>query len=154
MKSRVYDRLKHLGGDEVCARLGDIFIGTIHGYCSRLLEDHFGYGDYGVLDENQEMAFLMRIGWELGLNKKLIPRDKLKKKVPITLESLLYSLKPRHLEAIKCGRPTFRETSFCALPSLRPRARPDGWLGHNARGVQASGTARRGSRLFIFFDTD
>ena len=38
MKSRVYDRLKRLGGDEVCARLGDMFIGTIHGYCSRLLE--------------------------------------------------------------------------------------------------------------------
>ncbi len=102
MKSRVYDRLKHLCGDEVCARLGDMFIGTIHGYCSRLLEDHFGYGDYGVLDENQEMAFLMRVGWKLGLNKtgkystncetflstsnvvygELIPTDKLKKKAP------------------------------------------------------------------------
>ncbi|MCX9010164.1 MAG: ATP-dependent DNA helicase [Candidatus Methanoperedens sp.] len=102
MKSRVYDRLKHLGGDEICARLGDMFIGTIHGYCSRLLEDHFGYGDYGVLDENQEMAFLMRVGWELGLNKggkysancetflntlnvvygELVPKDKLKKKAP------------------------------------------------------------------------
>lgn len=69
MKSRVYDRLKHLGGDEICARLGEMFIGTIHGYCSRLLEDYFGYGDYGVLDENQEMAFLLRIGWELGLGK-------------------------------------------------------------------------------------
>ncbi|NIA09615.1 MAG: UvrD-helicase domain-containing protein, partial [Nitrospiraceae bacterium] len=69
MKSRVYDRIKHLGGDEICARLGEMFVGTIHGYCSRLLEDHFGYGDYGVLDENQEMAFLMRIGWELGLGK-------------------------------------------------------------------------------------
>lgn len=100
MKSRVYDRLKHLGGDEICARLGEMFIGTIHGYCSRLLEDYFGCGDYGVLDENQEMAFLMRVGWELGLNKsgkyssncetflntlnvvygELISRDKLKKK--------------------------------------------------------------------------
>lgn len=67
MKSRIYDRIKHLGGDETCARLGDMFVGTIHGYCSQLLEDHFGYGDYGVLDENQEMAFLMRVGWDLGL---------------------------------------------------------------------------------------
>jgi len=99
MKSRVYDRIKHLGGDNVCARLGDMFIGTIHGYCSRLLEDYFGYGDYGVIDENQEMAFLMRVGWELGLGingkfsnncetflntsnvvyGELIPKNKLKK---------------------------------------------------------------------------
>lgn len=69
MKSRVYDRIKHLGGDEICAQLGDMFIGTIHGYCSRLLEDHFRYGNYEVFDENQEMAFIMRVGWELGLNK-------------------------------------------------------------------------------------
>ncbi len=102
MKSRVYDRLKHMGGDEVCARLGDMFIGTIHGYCSRLLEDYFGYGDYGVLDENQEMAFLLRVGWELGLGNngkysancetflntsnvvygELLPKSKLKKSAP------------------------------------------------------------------------
>ncbi len=102
MKSRVYDRIKHLGGDNVCARLGDMFIGTIHGYCSRLLEDYFGYGDYGVIDENQEMAFLMRVGWELGLGNsgkfsnncetflntsnvvygELIPKNKLKKPAP------------------------------------------------------------------------
>lgn len=102
MKTRVYDRIHHMGGHDVCARLGDMFIGTIHGYCSRLLEDHFGYGDYGVLDENQEMAFLMRIGWELGLGKsgkyssncetflntsnvaygELIPKDKLKRSAP------------------------------------------------------------------------
>jgi len=102
MKSRVYDRIKHLGGDKVCARLGDMFIGTIHGYCSRLLEDYFGYGDFGVIDENQEMAFLMRVGWELGLGNngkfstnceiflntsnvvygELIPKNKLKKPAP------------------------------------------------------------------------
>jgi DNA helicase-2/ATP-dependent DNA helicase PcrA len=103
MKSRVYDRVKHLGGDDICARLGDMYIGTIHGYCTRLLEDRYGYGDYGVLDENQEMAFLMRVGWELGLGKQggnyssscetfinslnvvygeLIPKNKLKKSAP------------------------------------------------------------------------
>ncbi|WP_135611143.1 ATP-dependent DNA helicase [Methanococcoides sp. AM1] len=69
MKSRVYDRIKHMAGDEICAKLGDMFVGTIHGYCSQLLEDYFGYGDYGVIDENQEMAFLMRVGWEIGLGK-------------------------------------------------------------------------------------
>ena len=69
MKSRVYERVRHLGGDEICARLGEMFIGTIHGFCYRLLEEHFGYGDWGVLDEKQEMAYLMRIGWNLGLGR-------------------------------------------------------------------------------------
>lgn len=69
MKSRVYERVRHLGGEEICARLGEMFIGTIHGYCNRLLEDHFGYGDYGVFDDKQEMAYLMRVGWSLGLGK-------------------------------------------------------------------------------------
>lgn len=67
MKSRVYERVKQLGGDKACANLGEMYIGTIHGYCFRLLEDYFGYGNYDVFDENQEMAFLLRIGWELGL---------------------------------------------------------------------------------------
>ncbi|WP_455713918.1 UvrD-helicase domain-containing protein [Methanosarcina mazei] len=47
MKSRVYDRVRQLGGE------------AIHGYCSFLLENHFKF-------ENQETAFLMRVGWELG----------------------------------------------------------------------------------------
>lgn len=69
MKSRIYERVKHLGGEEICARLGDMYVGTIHGYCSKILEEHFGYGGYGVLDERQEMAFLMRVGWSLSLGK-------------------------------------------------------------------------------------
>lgn len=70
MKSRVYERVKHLGGDEICARLGEMYIGTIHGYCYRLLDEHFGYGDWGILDENQEMAYLLREGWSLGLGRQ------------------------------------------------------------------------------------
>lgn len=69
MKSRVYERVRQLGGEEICARLGEMFIGTIHGYCNRLLEDHFGYGSYGVFDDKQEMAYLMRVGWSLGLGR-------------------------------------------------------------------------------------
>ena len=102
MKSRVYDRVRQLGGEEICAKLGEMYIGTIHGYCSFLLENHFKFGDYGVLDENQETAFLMRVGWELGFGKngnytqncrtflknlnvvygELIPENNLKKKAP------------------------------------------------------------------------
>jgi len=69
MKSRIYERIKNLGGDEACAKLGEMYVGTIHGYCFRILQDHFGYGDFDVFDENQEMAFLYRIGWDLGLGE-------------------------------------------------------------------------------------
>jgi DNA helicase-2/ATP-dependent DNA helicase PcrA len=67
MKNRVYQRVAQFKGEDACARLGEMYIGTIHGYCMRLLQDYFGYGNYDVLDENQEMAFLMRMGWSLGL---------------------------------------------------------------------------------------
>lgn len=67
MKSRVYDRLRGLNRDDICYRIGDLYIGTIHGYCSRILTDYFGYGSYEVFDANQEMAFLLKVGWELGL---------------------------------------------------------------------------------------
>ena len=69
MKSRVYDRLRRLECEEECARLGSVCVGTIHGFCLRLLEEHFQYGDHEVLDENQEYAFLTRNGWSMGLGK-------------------------------------------------------------------------------------
>jgi DNA helicase-2/ATP-dependent DNA helicase PcrA len=69
MKSRIYERVRQLRGEEACARLGEMFMGTIHGFCLRILEDHFDYGDHNVLNENQEMAFIMREGWGLGLGK-------------------------------------------------------------------------------------
>ena len=68
MKSRIYQRVKELKGP--LNMLGEMYIGTIHAYAKRLLEDHPKYGNYEVLDENQEMAFLMRHGWALGLGKK------------------------------------------------------------------------------------
>ena len=134
MKSRVYDRIKYLGGDKICAQLGDMFVGTIHGYCSRLLEDYFSYGDYRVLDENQEMAFLMRIGWELGLGKKgkyssncdtflntlnvvygeLIPTKKLKKSAPEFLEP--FEKYEKKLDSHKCF--TFNRMINLAIENL------------------------------------
>lgn len=67
MKSRIYERVRYLHGDKACTNLGEMYVGTIHGYCLRILQDHFGYGGHEVLDENQEMAFLLREGWGLGL---------------------------------------------------------------------------------------
>lgn len=69
MKSRIYERVRQLKREDVCAKLGEMYVGTIHGYCLRVLEELFGYGDHDVLDEHQEMAFLLREGWNLGLGK-------------------------------------------------------------------------------------
>jgi len=67
MKERIYRRVEQILGSDPCRQLGDMFAGTIHSFAVRLLQDHFGYGNYDVLDENQEMAFLLRHGWSLGL---------------------------------------------------------------------------------------
>jgi DNA helicase-2/ATP-dependent DNA helicase PcrA len=69
MKSRIYERVHQFKGEDACAKLGEMYVGTIHGYCLQILEDKFGYGDHDPLDENQEMAFTLREGWGLGLTK-------------------------------------------------------------------------------------
>lgn len=70
MKDRIYQRVGELRGEDACNKLGEMYVGTIHAYCLRLLQDHFGYGNFESLDENQEMAFLMRHGWSMGLHTK------------------------------------------------------------------------------------
>jgi DNA helicase-2/ATP-dependent DNA helicase PcrA len=67
MKSRIYDRLRDLDRDDLRARIGDLYVGTIHGYCYRLLTDYFNYGNHDSFDENQERAFLSIVGKDLGL---------------------------------------------------------------------------------------
>lgn len=138
MKSRVYERVKHLGGDEICARLGEMFIGTIHGYCYRFLEGFFGYGDWGVLDEKQEMAYLMRVGWSMGLGRsgyyanncedflntqnvyygEMIPGEALRKK-----KDKKFLEKLRHYEASldKHKRLTFNRMVQLAVENLQQR---------------------------------
>jgi len=69
MKSRICRRVEQLAGPDSTANLGQMYVGTIHGYAKQVLDDHFGYGNYAVLDDNQEVAFLMRNGWTLGVQK-------------------------------------------------------------------------------------
>ncbi|MGD0645845.1 MAG: ATP-dependent DNA helicase [Candidatus Bathyarchaeia archaeon] len=68
MKSRVYQRVGEICGEKATANLGEMYIGTIHAYAKRVLEDHFRFGNHTVLDDNQEIAFIMREGWGLGLH--------------------------------------------------------------------------------------
>ncbi|MFH0817107.1 MAG: UvrD-helicase domain-containing protein, partial [Candidatus Micrarchaeota archaeon] len=68
MKERIYERVGELD-ESMVPHLGEMYVGTIHAYAKRLLEDHFGYGMHTLLDENQEVAFLLRHGWNLGLRE-------------------------------------------------------------------------------------
>jgi DNA helicase-2/ATP-dependent DNA helicase PcrA len=68
MKSRIYQRIAQIAGSEATKNLGEMYVGTIHAYAKRILEDYFRFGNHGVLDDNQEIAFLMRHGWNLGIN--------------------------------------------------------------------------------------
>jgi len=67
MKSRIYQRVGELGPDKL-GKLGEMYVGTIHAYSKRILDDYFRFGNYTVLDENQEIAFLMKHGWDIGIN--------------------------------------------------------------------------------------
>jgi DNA helicase-2/ATP-dependent DNA helicase PcrA len=66
MKSRIYDRVRYICGEQACVKLGEMYVGTIHSYCMRILQDYFDYGEYNVLDENQEIAFVLRKADQLG----------------------------------------------------------------------------------------
>jgi DNA helicase-2/ATP-dependent DNA helicase PcrA len=70
MKSRIYERVEQLVGSSGTAKLGEMYIGTIHAYAKRVLEDYFRKGNHSVLDENKEIAFLMRHGWNFGVYRK------------------------------------------------------------------------------------
>ncbi|MBT0160955.1 ATP-dependent helicase, partial [Candidatus Bathyarchaeota archaeon A05DMB-2] len=66
MKSRIYQRVGELDPGKL-GKLGEMYVGTIHAYAKRVLDDYFKFGNYTVLDENQEIAFLMRHGWDIGI---------------------------------------------------------------------------------------
>ena len=70
MKSRIYQRVEELVGSTGTTKLGEMYIGTIHAYAKRVLDDYFRYGNYSILDGNKEIAFLMRQGWDLGVHRK------------------------------------------------------------------------------------
>ena len=69
MKARVYAIANSIGDQYLIDRLNSMYIGTIHAYCKRILEDHFSYGDYVLFDDNKEIAYLLKVGWKLGINK-------------------------------------------------------------------------------------
>jgi DNA helicase-2/ATP-dependent DNA helicase PcrA len=69
MKSRLHTRIAQLEGPHATRKLGPMFVGTIHSFCLRILQDHAGYGNYDVQDEHREVAFANEHCWSLGLRE-------------------------------------------------------------------------------------
>lgn len=77
LKERIIDRVEDRMGRQALDRLNGLFVGTIHSYCFRLLQQHVPrYETYDVLDDNQLTAFLAREGRRLEV-RQLDPDDRL-----------------------------------------------------------------------------
>lgn len=77
LKARIARRVEDRLGREALDRLTSLFVGTIHAYCFRLLQQRVPrYETYDILDDNRLTAFLAREGKQLKL-RQLDPRDRL-----------------------------------------------------------------------------
>ena len=62
LKQRIQLRTQERLGEAFVGRLNGCFVGTIHAYCFRLLQQHVAkYETYDILDEHRLAAFLTRI---------------------------------------------------------------------------------------------
>ena len=76
LKQRIERRTQERLGRAALDRLTSLFVGTIHAYCFRLLQQRVPrYETYDVLDENQLTAFLSREATRLEL-KQLDPQNR------------------------------------------------------------------------------
>ena len=70
LKERIEARVVSRLGREALDRLNGLFVGTIHAYCFRLLQQHVPkYETYDVLDENQLAAFVSREARRLNVRQ-------------------------------------------------------------------------------------
>jgi DNA helicase-2/ATP-dependent DNA helicase PcrA len=70
LKTRIVRRVAEARGPAFLDRLGAMYVGTIHAYCLKLLQDHVPeYGNYDVLDENRLAGLLSREYRRLDLSK-------------------------------------------------------------------------------------
>lgn len=76
LNSRIAHRVEDRLGTAALDRLSSLFVGTIHGFCFRLLQQSVPrYETYDVLDDNQQTAFLSRESSRLEL-RQLDKRDR------------------------------------------------------------------------------
>jgi DNA helicase-2/ATP-dependent DNA helicase PcrA len=77
LKDRITQRVEERLGKSALDLLSGLFVGTIHSYCFRLLQQYVPrYEAYDVLDENQLTAFLAREANRLEL-RQLDPNNRL-----------------------------------------------------------------------------
>jgi DNA helicase-2/ATP-dependent DNA helicase PcrA len=77
LKSRIEHRVEGRLGRTALDRLTSLFVGTIHAFCFRLLQQRVPrYETYDVLDDNQLTAFLSREATRLEI-KQLDPKNRL-----------------------------------------------------------------------------
>jgi DNA helicase II / ATP-dependent DNA helicase PcrA len=70
LRERVIRRVTEAQGTDARERLGPMFVGTIHSYCFRILNEHVPeYGNYDVLDEHRHAGFLGRYFFPLNLHR-------------------------------------------------------------------------------------
>ena len=88
LKERIALRVEGRLGTSARDRLGSLFVGTIHAYCFRLLQQRIPkYETYDVLDDNQLTAFLSREAHRLNI-KQLDPRGRLFASIQLFLQSV------------------------------------------------------------------
>jgi DNA helicase-2/ATP-dependent DNA helicase PcrA len=90
LKNRIASRVDGRLGPSALDLLGGLFVGTIHSYCFRLLQQHVPrYETYDVLDDNQLTAFLSREANRLRI-RQLDPagRDRLFASIQAFLKSV------------------------------------------------------------------
>jgi len=69
LKTRITKRIAEAKGEGFLDRLGPMYVGTIHAYCLKMLQDHVPeYGNYDILDENRLAGMLSREHKRLELN--------------------------------------------------------------------------------------
>ena len=77
LKHRIGERVEERLGRAALDRLGGLFVGTIHAYCFRFLQQRVPrYETYDVLDDNQLTAFLSREANRLEV-RQLDPKNRL-----------------------------------------------------------------------------
>lgn len=81
LKERITKHVRRVLGEEAVGRMGRMYVGTIHGYCYRVLTEHrVKFGNHEVLDEHRHQAFVHR--HRKALNLEALAQQTTGKKVP------------------------------------------------------------------------
>jgi DNA helicase-2/ATP-dependent DNA helicase PcrA len=72
LKARIEQRATHRIGEDILNRFNGMFIGTIHAYCFRILQQYVSrYENYDVLDDHRLTALLTRYDRIIGIRPNI-----------------------------------------------------------------------------------